>query len=79
MRDYERGPRLRQTGVAALSDDLDHGRDQLLAQSLVSAEPVWPRGRERIWVWLEKRSATRLIWIPSPMMLPSFPSVVPLA
>jgi hypothetical protein len=30
-------------------------------------------------VWLEKRSATRLMWIPFPMMLPSFPSVVPLA
>jgi hypothetical protein len=38
-----------------------------------------PEGRERDSVWLEKRSATRLIWIPSPMMMPSFPSVVPLA
>jgi hypothetical protein len=26
-------PRLSKTGVAALGDDLDHGRDQLLAQS----------------------------------------------
>jgi hypothetical protein len=30
-------------------------------------------------VWLEKRSVTRLIWIPFPIELPSFPSVVPLA
>ena len=45
----------------------------------MSAEVLSRRERERTWVWLEKRSAMRLIWIPSPMMLPSFPSVVPLS
>ena len=28
------GPRLRKTGVAAFGDDLDEGRDQLLAERL---------------------------------------------
>ena len=80
MRDYGRARDYDKTGVAALSDDLDQCAAISLSRSAcVSAELLRPRGRECAWVWLEKRSATRLIWIPSPMMLPSFPSVVPLA
>ena len=36
-------------------------------------EALRPEGLERDRVWLEKHSAMRLIWIPSPMMLPHFP------
>ncbi len=41
--------------------------------AFVFAEVLCPEGLERDRVWLEKRSATRLIWIASPKMLPRFP------
>ena len=83
MRDYARARDLARRGSPPSATTSTIAAISLSRSACVSPEVLRLRERERIWVWLEKRSATRLIWIPSPMMLPRFPplslSLVPLA
>jgi hypothetical protein len=79
MRDYALARDYRRRGSPPAATTSTSAAISRARSACVSLEVLRPSGRERIWVWLEKRSARRLVWICLPMMLPWFPSVVPLA
>ena len=79
MRDYGRARDYTRRGSPPSATTSTIAATSFSRRAFVSPEVPRPEGLERDRVWLEKRSATRFIWIPSPMMMPSFPSIVPLA
>jgi hypothetical protein len=78
MRDYGRARDYRRRGSLPSASTSTVAAISLLRRASRSATVLLRWGCDGAWVWVEKRSPVRLVWIGFPMVMPLFPSVFPL-